>query len=211
MYRRQRASSNKAVITPTRARILDAAVEVMNRDGFDRFNVAQVLELAGVSRATLYNHFGDVDALIEAALVETFGEELRQSISTITGLLENTSDRHAFRKALRQFIDGVARMPVVVRLRRTHTIALTSTRPALAAAISLVQQDITDAFEHLIRTMQARGLARTDLDPRAIAVILQAAGVGRIIDDAAKDPIGDDRWAAVYFEFLDRTVLSPGD
>lgn len=211
MYRRQRAASTKAPAQPTRTRILEAAVRVMNEDGFDRFNVKRVLELAGVSRATLYNHFQDVDALIEAALVETFDQELRQSVTTISGILAESSDRQAFRKALRQFVDGLARIPTIVRLRRTHTIALTSTRPALAAAVSVVQEGITDAFEMLLRTSEARGFTRVDLDLRAVAVLLQAASVGRIIDDATTDRINDKRWAAVYFDFIDRTLLLPDD
>lgn len=64
MYRRQRATSAEAR-QPTQTRIVNAAVTVMREDGFDRLNIQRVLELAAVSRATLYNRFGDVDSLIE--------------------------------------------------------------------------------------------------------------------------------------------------
>lgn len=64
MYRRQRATYEEAR-QPTQTRILNAAVTVMREDGFDRLNIQRVLELAEVSRATLYNRFGDVDSLIE--------------------------------------------------------------------------------------------------------------------------------------------------
>lgn len=211
MYRRQRSAPADSATHPTRAKILDAAIAVLNEDGFDRFTVQRVLEVAGVSRATLYNHFGDVDSLIEAALVATFDQELRQSVATVAVLIDKASDRSAFREALRQFVGSVARMPAAIRLRRTHTIALTSTRPTLAAAVASVQDEITDAFETLARTVQARGFARPDLDTRAVAVLLQAAGIGRIVDDAATDPIGDERWAAVYFDLLDRVILGTGD
>ena len=42
---------------------------------------------------------------------------------------------------------------------------------------------------------------------RAVAVMVQAAGIGRIVDEASSEPIGDDRWAAVYFDLIDRLVL----
>lgn len=206
MYRRQRATSEEAR-QPTQTRILNAAVTVMREDGFDRFNIQRVLELADVSRATLYNRFGDVDSLIEAALTELFGHELRQSAETITGLVEAAQNQEDFRHALRELIAGIARLPAEIRFRRTHTLALTASRPNLAGTIARAQDEITDAFESLLRAADARGFTRAGLDHRAVAVMVQAAGVGRIVDEASSEPIGDDRWAAVYFDLIDRLVL----
>jgi AcrR family transcriptional regulator len=197
-------------VNPTHARILSAAVAVLNEDGFDRFNVQRVLDLAGVSRATLYNRFGDVDSLIEAALAEVFGQELRDSAATVAGLIDAAPDLATLRATLRAFVQGMARIPTEVRLRRTHTIALTATRPALASTIAALQDDITSAFEALIRAIEARGFARPGLDHRAMAVLIQAAGVGRIVDEASSESIGDARWAAAYFDLLDRLLLADG-
>lgn len=208
MYRRQRSATTEP--NPTESKILDAAVAVLNDVGFDRFSVPQVLERAGVSRATLYNHFADVDALIEAALVATFGQELGRSRDTINSILETSPDAATFRANLETFVTGLSRLPASVRLRRAHTLALTASRPSLAAAIGEVQDRITAEWTDSIVALQARGFIRPDVDPRRAAVLVQMPGIGRIVDDAANDPIGDDGWAAAYFEMIDRTLLTGG-
>ena len=71
MSRRQRSRRHEGE-HPTYTAILEQAMVVLTEEGFDRFNVQQVLDGAQVSRATLYNHFADVDTLIEAALIATF-------------------------------------------------------------------------------------------------------------------------------------------
>ena len=50
----------------TEERILDAAVRCLGRFGLRRTSMAEVAAAAGLSRATVYNHFPDRDALVEA-------------------------------------------------------------------------------------------------------------------------------------------------
>lgn len=206
MYRRQRSTTTEP--NPTEARVLEAAVAVLTEFGFDRFSVPQVLERAGVSRATLYNHFADVDTLIEAALVATFGQELAQSRETITAFLAASPDAATFRANLQSFVIGLSRLPASVRLRRAHTLALTPSRPALAAAIAEVQDRITEEWTQLIVELQSRGFIRPEVEPRLAAVLIQMSGIGRVVDDAASERIGDEGWAAIYFEMIDRTLLT---
>lgn len=62
-----------------RNELVDAAMRVFARHGFHGTGIEQVLQAAGVSRMTLYNHFASKDELIVAALErrdECFREEL---------------------------------------------------------------------------------------------------------------------------------------
>lgn len=210
MYRRRGAAGSSAP-HPTYSRILDSAIVVLGQDGFDRFTIQRVLEVAEVSRATLYNHFGDVDSLIEAALIHTFSQELDDSRMALLRLVEEAVDYAAFRVALRAYVQTVAEIPSDVRMRRTHTLSLTAGRPALAVAIRVVQDEITAAWEETIQFIIDRGFARPGLDPRATAVILQALPLGYIVDDVSGDHIGTDRWADSYFELVSRAMLAPVD
>lgn len=179
----------------------------LTEQGFDRFSVQRVLEAAEVSRGTLYHHFPDVETLIEAALVETFSQELLANQALVRDLMERSHDRASFREGLRAVANVVGAIPAVVRLRRTHTIALSDTRPNLAAAIAEVQDRTTDAWTDTVREAQRRGFARPELDARSTAVMIQAMTLGRIIDDAASEQIGNDAWSEIYFEFIDHAVL----
>jgi AcrR family transcriptional regulator len=58
---------------PTRARILEAAYRLFYARGFSRISMDAVAAHAGITKRTLYNHFGSKDAL--------FGEMLKQQSS----------------------------------------------------------------------------------------------------------------------------------
>lgn len=204
--RRQRTSITPAE-RPTYRKILDTAVAVLNEDGFDRFNVQRVLDGAEVSRATLYRHFPDVDALIETALVEMFRQELDQFQVMAVGLVERSTDVDSFRQEVRQFFETFSTIPPVFRLRRAHTFALASSRPGLAATVATMQETLTDGWESTIQAAQHKGLIRQDLDTRAAAVMIQSVALGRIVDDTAISHISNEQWANMFFELIDRTMI----
>jgi AcrR family transcriptional regulator len=54
----------------TRAGILAAATELLYRRGLDGIGVAELCTSIGVSKETLYRHFGSKDGLVEAVLQE---------------------------------------------------------------------------------------------------------------------------------------------
>jgi len=208
MSRRQRTRRNDGA-QQTHSNILEQAMIVLTEDGFDRFNVQRVLDAAGVSRATLYNHFTDVDTLIEAALVATFSQETDLYRARLAGIVEDAPDRAAFKQALRLHVEDFSRLPAAVRLRRTHTIALGATRPNLAVSIAALQDQITQTWSNTIHDAQVRGFVRSDLDPHATAVMVLSITLGRIVDDAASNHIGDERWASAMFDIIDRAMLAP--
>lgn len=184
---------------------------VLTEDGFDLFNVQRVLDEADVSRATLYNHFTDVDTLIEAALVATFAQETDLYRSKLAGIVDDAPDLPTFRDTLWALIEEFSHLPAIVRLRRAHTIALGATRPDLAASIMQTQDEITQTWSDTIRNAQERGFVRSDLDPHATAVLVLSITLGRIVDDAAGNQLGDERWASAYFDILERAMLAPSD
>ncbi len=54
--------------TDVETRIVDAAVHCASRVGLRRFSMAEVAAAAGLSRGTVYNHFGDRQSLVDAVL-----------------------------------------------------------------------------------------------------------------------------------------------
>jgi TetR/AcrR family transcriptional repressor of mexJK operon len=63
-----------------RSKILAGAREVFREAGFERASVDVIAARAGVSKATVYNHFADKKALFVAAVVEAT-DELRASLA----------------------------------------------------------------------------------------------------------------------------------
>jgi AcrR family transcriptional regulator len=71
-----------------RERILDAAAAIMERSGFQAANVAAVAAEAGVSRQTVYAHFGSRDELLSQAIARVVGEVM----ADIDARLAETAD-----------------------------------------------------------------------------------------------------------------------
>ncbi|MEO5876864.1 MAG: TetR family transcriptional regulator [Streptosporangiaceae bacterium] len=62
--------------TTVRERLLDAAFELVEKNGWNRLRVAHVAAAAGVSRQSAYNEFGSKDSLGEALVFREFERHL---------------------------------------------------------------------------------------------------------------------------------------
>lgn len=193
---------------PIREKVLVQAMELLAKEGFDRFNVQRVLDGAGVSRATLYRHFPDVDGLIEAAMVEIFRQQVDLTLGAARDLVELSTDREMFRDGLRPLLEALSKTPAQVRIQRAHTLVLGASRPELGKAVATVQESLNDGWEEVVRSAQMRGLVRKDVDPRTVGVLVQSLSLGRIIDEVAVKHMGDTNWAKALFDVLDRAFFT---
>lgn len=194
---------------PTYTKILEHALALLNEVGYDRFSVQRLIDSVGVSRTTLYRHFTDVDGLIEAALAAQYRQEADRQLQTAVDLVQQASNQKGFRTGLRTLLQGFSTIPSTVRTRRAHAIALSATRPELAAALALAQEELTDGWDAVMREAQRRGFARKDIDARTIAVMLQSLALGRIVDDVADTHLGNERWAEAFYDLIERSYLVP--
>lgn len=92
----------------TRARLMDAAVRLFARDGFEAASVNEIAKLADVANGTFYVHFRSKE---EIAAAVTFGiaqgvvRQLDEAMGDVTDALERIS------MATRRFIDLAASSP----------------------------------------------------------------------------------------------------
>jgi len=193
---------------PIREKLLVQAMESLANDGFDRFNVQRVLDGAGVSRATLYRHFPDVDGLIEAAMVEIFRQQVDLNLRAARELVELSTDKEMFRDGIGRLLEALSKTPAQVRILRAHTVVLGTSRPELGKAVATVQESLNDGWEEVVRSAQMRGLVRKDVDPRTVGVLVQSLTIGRIIDEVAVKHMGDTNWAKALFDVLDRAFFT---
>jgi len=84
----------------TRDRILQAAVRVFSRNGFDRASVKSIAEEAGVAVGSIYNHFGSKDDLLISIFEEEFAhrtalvDRIRESRDPIPDQVERLLQEH---------------------------------------------------------------------------------------------------------------------
>jgi TetR/AcrR family transcriptional repressor of mexJK operon len=144
-------------VVRTRAAIVDAARTLFMRQGYAGTTMEQIAALAGLTKRTVYNNYGDKDALFTQivadvlAYAETFARGLHEEFTTgVTAAnVAATLDDLGRRLAL-----GIVR-PEVIALRRL-LIGEARSFPSLAAeyfdrAPGQVIEALTSGFAHLGR------------------------------------------------------------
>ncbi|WP_050886844.1 TetR/AcrR family transcriptional regulator [Bradyrhizobium sp. ORS 285] len=136
------------------AQILDSARTLFLEGGFDNTSVDAIARLAGVSKATLYGHFADKDALL-LALVEDDCGRRREPLWIETGeIITLERDlRDIARRFLSMFLDdrGLAMHRLIM--------ACASRYPAVAQAFMKAGPDRCDAeVAAFLRAAQKQGL-----------------------------------------------------
>jgi TetR/AcrR family transcriptional repressor of mexJK operon len=135
-----------------RAAILEAARQMFTRQGFDGTSMDQIAALAGVSKLTIYSHFGDKDALFVAVVNAYCEQQVPTAMfepSPDTPLRERLMDIARAYHALVMAPEAVAghRMLCVPRLDSTLPCNFWDAGPAR----------LHDAFAALLARRQAAG------------------------------------------------------
>jgi TetR/AcrR family transcriptional regulator, mexJK operon transcriptional repressor len=114
------SSAGAAEAVPAKRRqILAGARQVFGELGFERASVDLIAARAGVSKATVYNHYEDKKALFVACVVQE-ADEMRSCFRTCLG--DSCGDVEQVLQMMGERVMGIFLSPVVVNLYR-HAIA----------------------------------------------------------------------------------------
>lgn len=192
---------------PTKALLLETAVTLIDERGPQGFTVDEVLEVSGISKGSMYHHFEDFSDVIESAEVFRFARYVDEDIAAIVAVMRTVSSREEMFDRFRQLVEVSASPPrVTARHDRAMIIGLAARSPRLAASLAAEQDRLTDALADIAREFQERGYLRTDVDPRMIAVFVQAYSFGKVIDDIAATKVSNEQWVALI-RMLFETML----
>jgi len=170
----------------TRARLVEAALDELREQGFERASIARVARAAGVSRPTFYFHFPKKEDLLREVLA-SFEGEIAERIARAAGL----------REALDEVIDGVLEIQAQVgdavfaeMLRaQTRLDPTEDERPTV----------VLDAFAPLFREAAARGELRPGLDADRVTSICMASMFGCLLDPERSGRADDLRALVALF------------
>jgi TetR/AcrR family transcriptional regulator len=135
--------------TPTRTRILDAAIREFSENGLAGARTEQIAEAAGVNKALLYYYFKGKDALYAAAL-ESIAEGVRASSMAVLDAPGSAGERF-----LRSALDHFDRIHTnwrfqsmmqqeMVRLHRGEAHALTPLVETVFKPLTARMQEVLD-------------------------------------------------------------------
>ena len=192
--------------TPNIDEILNITLELLERSGETGFRLEDLMKRTGVSKSSIYLHFGDRDGLLAAAFSKKFSEIVQESISGLELMLTNVQDTRATRDALQAATAFVAsRERFKVRLDRAVIIAGSRGRPTFASELGKAQTALTDRIMVLLLDAQDRGLVRLRHSPRTVAQMIQAITFGRIVAELEQSGSAESirSWVNLVNELID--------
>jgi TetR/AcrR family transcriptional regulator, fatty acid biosynthesis regulator len=99
----------------TRQRLLDAALDILDRDGEAGLTTTRVAQRAGVAQPTFYVHFEDMDDLLRT-LVHRLWAERRTEARPTRDTVRRATTQAAIRALFRTTVASLVAHPAVLRL-----------------------------------------------------------------------------------------------
>ena len=160
----------------TRARLIEAAREVFEREGFLTARISDIAATAGLSQGSFYHYFDSKEQVFREVAE---AQERRLTAPADTGVETDADDTvrtvigRANRRYLERYRDAAKLMGVIEQVSRYD-------EHVNAARISTMQH-FADRAERSIRRLQRAGVADKTVDPRIAADALGAM-VGRFAE-----------------------------
>jgi AcrR family transcriptional regulator len=157
-------------------RILESAVALFQRKGFDSTTALEIANVADVAEKTFYNHFPTKQHLIEELAARSL-EATRALLADARRLPGSTADQ------LRHFAEGTAAAAEQGSRRLTREVLLELVR---VAQVDGAGPDHNRALHHGFRALLEDGIARGDVAPGGdlefVTDLAVAAYLGMIIN-----------------------------
>ena len=187
-------------------RILDAAAQLISHYGYDKTSVSDIAVAAGISKGAIYLHFTSKDDLFEALLyreVQRYADHWFARIEadpqggTIGGIYK------AVLYALNQspFMSAIVKQDPRIfgnYLHRPNNLFASSQTPGLRT--------------EFLQAMQAAGVMRADVDPQAMAYVMDMLSYGLVGVPALRPAsaiLPFDAVMETIAEMLDRMLTPP--
>ena len=192
---RQRAARK----TPDLDEVIEVTIELVLKHGDSGFRIEELIERTGISKSSLYLHFGDRDGLVGAALSTAFLRDVRTNVDDAIVLFSRVTNRQQMEDAIPLLVDAALNTRDIARWQRVMVLASARHRPEMLKRISDGQTMIDTAIEEIVSEKQKLGIIRNDLDAREIGVLIQTAVLGRVFRDIDSKITAKDleKWRAV--------------
>jgi AcrR family transcriptional regulator len=192
---RQRAQRK----TPDLDEVIEVTIELVLKHGDSGFRIEELIERTGISKSSLYLHFGDRDGLVGAALSTAFLRDVRTNVDDAIVLFSRVTNRQQMEDAIPLLVDAALNTRGIARWQRVMVLASARHRPEMLKRISDGQTMIDTAIEEIVSEKQKLGIIRNDLDAREIGVLIQTAVLGRVFRDIDSKITAKDleKWRAV--------------
>lgn len=190
---RSRAAAKEA----SRAALITAAIELFALKGLD-VSLDEVCARAGYTRGAFYVHFKDRDDLI-GAVMEKVG---RGSLAELLG----AGEAEDLGTIVRRFAEGLERGTHPISkgggVRPYQLLDACARSPAIRERYVALVAESRGRLAEVLKSHQEGGAVRGDVDPRAVATLLEAMVIGLEIMHDVEAPVDLNASAATLLMLL---------
>lgn len=178
--------------------VLKAVIRRLEESGESHLTIDDILLETGVSKGSLYYHFGDREGLIYAARIAQYSSYLESDSEELrSGLLTCTTFDQFVENLLGLTILSMQKNDRKIRAMRLNAISSAYGRPDLWYALQEKQHQYTNAITEVFHYGQKMGWVRTDITAHALGVFVQGHALSRILVDLDHNQLEAESWVKV--------------
>lgn len=168
-----------------RARIVEAAIELFTRKGFDGATMDEIAKSVGVSKPALYRYFPGKDALLEAVFA---GSQAR-----LSALLREAFEGRSLQAGIKVLFDNLEALFGSSYALQFDWFAKSAREDRLRQMVRADGERDVETLARFLTEQRRRGALRSRASTRALAQLFETAFVGAWVRIA----LGHDREDAV--------------
>ncbi len=147
-------------------KIINAALEIYHKEGYDSLSMRRIAEISGLSVGTVYTHFGDKEAL----LAQVFAGEIEQIMTEFLGTVFGKQPKEAFYGAIYCFIARMTETPQDVI---NQVVNFESEKEYIERTLFGIRKQVQQLFVELItRVFVECGTELKEGDPEMLSELL---------------------------------------
>ena len=178
--------------------VLKAVIRRLEESGESHLTIDDILLETGVSKGSLYYHFGDREGLIYAARIAQYSSYLESDSEELrSGLLTCTTFDQFVENLLGLTILSMQKNDRKIRAMRLNAISSAYGRPDLWYALQEKQNQYTNAITEVFEYGQKMGWVRTDITAHALGIFVQGHALSRILVDLDHNELEAESWVKV--------------
>lgn len=180
---------------PTQLRLIETVSNMLDGQAPYEVLIENVLRESGVSRGSLYYHFGDFGSLIERTLIIRFSAGVDTTTAMMKSVVKKSSSAEDFWQQMRE-LTTYTQSPELAprRAERARVIGMAGSNERFRILLAAEQDRLTSEIISVIESVQAKGWARTDISAHAISLFIQAYTLGRSLDDVSDNKVDPREW-----------------
>jgi len=159
-------------VSDVRNKILEQAVRLFARNGYGSTSVRELAEAAGITKPTLYYHFGSKEGLYEAVVDHHLGG-LNQLVGEVVASSGSVVQR--LRSFAETYLFGAVEEADALRFLLTCSLPDTNDSATPNCEVFARVLQIVTPLQAVVRQGMASGELRRDLDPDAAVLALMGA------------------------------------